>query len=639
VLAAAGLVAVPAAPAVVAAEPARPVVPPKPFSAGTIQLDAGDLADGQVLATASPVPGLGDVRITFAATGDAEVTATGGPVSSEAGSPAAGDTLTATVDVDVGAEPADPAEAVLADASGSTVTATLRGEEANGATRTASDTVWVDDFRGRTLVSESGEQDLRLQRVDVVEEDGTVSTEEADDLRARIEGGGAEIEGSVTPGTCADLCVSGVVSWTDREGSTHAVDRAPVQVWDDDPDGDDDLLATTATDATGAYRVEDVSNTYVDGPGGQDVYVRVLAEGPGFTIAAPSDTVSHHIDSLVTVDVPSGSEVTEDLTATNVTDNNTAFAVRASLVYAHDGVAELNGSALDDVEVVFPDPDGSFYDGDQLHLVQLDRWDGDVALHEYGHYVADVLNIEDNPGGPHGFSQNLSDARRSKSVGIRLAWGEGWPTYFAVSVLRETASAAGIPDLGDARYQDTEDSTLDVSLEGRPTLGEDNERTVMNILWDLYDAHDDGRDRLSLGAQSVWDILDDNDPTTLSAAYRLLSPNRTTDAVNCIFTDMNVSPRVDRPVTVGTTPPTFRWRRGNGGTHRNDSFSVVFRAGGGARLFASPYRDGTSYRPPAARWTSIRNRAGGTVRVSIVGRQVDSPATGPYRGCTKAYPV
>ena len=119
----------------------------------------------------------------------------------------------------------------------------------------------------------------------------------------------------------------------------------------------------------------------------------------------------------------------------------------------------------------------------------------------------------------------------------------------------------------------------------------------------------------------------------------MFSPNRRREPVNCVFTDMNVSPRVDGPAVVAgsATPPTIRWRRGNGGSYRNDRFSVSFRTHGGALIASTPFRDGQNHRPTPSEWRAIRQAAGDSVRVSVVGRQMAHPVTGPYRSCTKVF--
>ena len=630
VLAAATAIGVtPGAPSPAGAASPSAAVPPKPLSAGTVQIDAADLAEGDdpVAITVDLLTGYTDATLEVTGTGEADATDTGAELARESS------TAEVAVELAPADEPADPAEAALADASGSTVTATLTANDPDGSRRTASDTVWVDDTGDQVLVSESGEQDLRLQRVAALERDGTVSPTEADALQAEIRGGGARTTESVTPGSCVVVCVDGAVRWTDSGGGTHPVDRAPVQIWDEE--GATDVLVTTVTtDADGEYTAT-IDNNDGDATG-RDIYVRVLADGPGFTLP-------QHLDSAVDTDVPNGSQVIHNLTANRVADNNTAFAVRASLVFAGDHLVDLHGSLFPTVGVVFPDPSGSFFDGNRLHLLALDRFDWDVSLHEYGHYIADRIDIEANPGGPHSGEDNLSDARGSKSIGVRLAFGEGWPTYFAVSALRQEARGLGIPHVGDVFYDDTEDQVVQDNLEFQARRGEDNERTVSNSLWDLYDDMNEGLDRTTLGAQTVWNQLDNSNPTTLSAAYQVLSANRTNEGANCIFTLMNVSPRLGGPSSVNiranSGPPRLTWTRGNGGSHRNNSFTVRFARNSGTVLFTSPVLRGQSYTPPATRWAMVRNQSGGTIRVTVVGTQTDNPRTGPYRSCTKAFVI
>ncbi|MBL0203521.1 MAG: hypothetical protein IPQ14_04100 [Candidatus Microthrix sp.] len=56
-----------------------------------------------------------------------------------------------------------------------------------------------------------------------------------------------------------------------------------------------------------------------------------------------------------------------------------------------------------------------------------------------------------------------------------LAFGEGWPTYFAVSLLQiQGAADLGVPNAGDSKYQDTEDQVITDDLEEGGTLGDDN---------------------------------------------------------------------------------------------------------------------------------------------------------------------
>ena len=49
----------------------------------------------------------------------------------------------------------------------------------------------------------------------------------------------------------------------------------------------------------------------------------------------------------------------------------------------------------------------------------------------------------------------------------------------------------------------------------------------------------------------MWNTLDAHDRTTLSGAYLDFSPNRGNGKVNCIFSQMNVSPTIADPASGG----------------------------------------------------------------------------------------
>ena len=58
----------------------------------------------------------------------------------------------------------------------------------------------------------------------------------------------------------------------------------------------------------------------------------------------------------------------------------------------------------------------------------------------------------------------------------------------------------GYPGFGDVNYDDTEDITVNYSLESQADgrSGEDNETAVQRILWDLFDTASDSRDNISV---------------------------------------------------------------------------------------------------------------------------------------------
>jgi hypothetical protein len=469
----------------------------------------------------------------------------------------------------------------------------------------------------------------------------------------KVLGGGAIETSSVIPGGIeagGTITISGRILWTDSGGGTHPVRLAPVEIRDDEPVGSE-LVTSVTTDLNGNYSAT-VDNNDGLGQNGRDIFIRVLAQAPGFVIRLPGvlGTV-HRIDSSVHPDLADGTSLTINLTANNIDDNNTAFSVHDALVTVNQYVPRVNGSRFPDIEVIFPTTDDtSNYDGINLDILRLDRFDWDVIHHEYGHYAADRINIENNPGGRHSLDENLGE-RVGKDAGIRLAWGEGWPTYFGVSLQQiQGAAGFGIPNVGDTRYQDTEDviPPLDYDLEtqtGGDSLGEDNELSVQRILWDVFDStSDSGDEGISFGDIRIWDILDANDSTTLSAAYQALIAGRSIREIariGCILDEHNVAPDptapADKSIAPKTPPPTFQWEANGGGpANRNNMFIVEFYdATFTTLLFASPEQAATSFTPTQAQWDDILERAGSVINWVVKGKQTNAPETGPYTSCAR----
>ena len=327
--------------------------------------------------------------------------------------------------------------------------------------------------------------------LDAIEHDfvrGTLSTEQAEKAREDLAKMDAVVERGVESGLGGTITVQGNILWTDENGDTHATYKMRVEIWDDDIIFDD-LVATTETDMNGDYSVV-VDNDDGFGEGDRDIYVRVETTN-GFVDCQTLGGDTYFAESGVTDEVPSGSTVTENFVFTNM-GNNPALSVFQAGTWIGEYTEDVNGSALGQVDVVWPNGDtGSFYNG-QVQIEEPDRWDWDTIHHEYGHYVMDELNIEQNPGGAHGIGDCISDVRGEKNEGNRLAWGEGWPTYFGTSGQVELNLASlNVPRVGDTLYEDLEDGSLSYNLETQSGIGvgEDNEVAVQRLLWDLYDTN------------------------------------------------------------------------------------------------------------------------------------------------------
>ncbi|NJL24635.1 MAG: hypothetical protein HC902_05330 [Calothrix sp. SM1_5_4] len=64
-------------------------------------------------------------------------------------------------------------------------------------------------------------------------------------------------------------------------------------------------------------------------------------------------------------------------------------------------------------------------DGD-VNNSDTDHFDNPVIIHEYGHFLEDVVGRSDSPGGSH---------NGNKVIDPRLAWSEGWGNFFQATVI------------------------------------------------------------------------------------------------------------------------------------------------------------------------------------------------------------
>ncbi|GLS25444.1 hypothetical protein [Marinibactrum halimedae] len=127
-----------------------------------------------------------------------------------------------------------------------------------------------------------------------------------------------------------------------------------------------------------------------------------------------------------------------------------------------------------------------------------DEYDSHVIAHEWGHYFEDNLSRSDSIGGNH---------TQSSKLDMRLAFGEGWGNALAAMAL------------DDSLYKDSlgnmQRSAISFDIENNENLvkGWYSEASVQSILYDIFDALDDGSDTLSDGLASIYDVM-------TSASYR-----------------------------------------------------------------------------------------------------------------------
>jgi hypothetical protein len=497
------------------------------------------------------------------------------------------------------------------------------------------------------LQGNSGLFALQLQELEKKIKSGKLDKDEYESEKRNLFRQGAKIsvEEQQRLTATSDVTVTGKILWTDGAGNTHPAVGVPVEILDED-DISDDLITTVTTDNNGIYKAtfENDTGFFEDG---YDLFVRIKAEGEDFSVEPEGwfeDVYQMETDPKQ--DVENGSSHTIDFTLNNNSDNQTAFGIHQAMLMATKYIRKVNGEALDHITVNFPTSDDtSNYDGD-INLLQLDRFDWDVIHHEFGHHVTDSLDIEDSPGGSHSSGENLAD-RIGKEDGIHLAWGEGWPTYFAISLQQEmNASSLGIPNVGDTHYQDTEDNSLEYDLEAQDTslsLGEDNELSVQRVLWDLYDNHSDqGDNGVVLGDKNIWETLKEAEAVTLSEAIQAFYQGRSiAEIINMgsILTEHKIAPEPTNPAdgyvyTFNQSQiPVFNWvPNGKSKNFTNNSFVVEFyNSALDQKIFSSKELNTNSYQPTEQEWKQILDgTADRSIRWAVKAKQTADPLTGPY---------
>jgi hypothetical protein len=274
------------------------------------------------------------------------------------------------------------------------------------------------------------------------------------------------------------------------------------------------VLAAGATDGSGRYQIGFTN------PGQVGVYVRVLSSAPAYAVSVKRSArqpALYGLASSAVDDSGAGEALTlPTLDAREGGEPAGAFNILDQGIRGGDVVAAATTGLLPDTPLQWywfsGSTDGTSYDPTDSAIsvsgraTDPDEFDDAVLLHEYGHYVLDVYSRDDSPGGPH----SLGDA----TLDLRLAWSEGWATFFS-SVVRN-----------DPRHVDSAGSGVRVEFEIEgPALAatavyDTNELSVAAVLWDVYDGAngDEGAGPLTIPFSQIWRVI-----TDLSSGFTTVS--------------------------------------------------------------------------------------------------------------------
>lgn len=451
------------------------------------------------------------------------------------------------------------------------------------------------------------------------------------------------------------------VQWTDRVGNTHPLVSTQVSVYDVN-NGVDTLVGTWVTDSSGRLNY---TTNYTRAGGGAlqlQLDIKAIVTDVGQFGANYGQAYTYRLPTTFAVN-PNTFGTTYDAGAvTNGSDAGKAIGFLQGLKVANDYYESI-GAQVSSVNGRFGAAwgNGSYMSGWNMTL-GYDSWGAwDVAIHEYGHGIANAnqLHITPTLGNTHAFNQNsiTTGPTLGAAGGTQLAWQEGIATYMGTSALNSRLPSAipGMPasdsNASYDRYSSVAMTTPDssasfnVSLENKTGIvsgvnyaingkGEGDELSVARVLWDLYDNTPGealGRaghaDQLALGPQGVFNLLKSagqNNNGRLNDLWRVARQSYgntplARSLLGDIFEANSVSSIPGAPGGVadgGSTTelyPTLAWTPQNCGL--SDKFMVaVYSADWSSLLQLSPQINGlTSWQltnplgPGAYNWVVISN--------------------------------
>lgn len=394
--------------------------------------------------------------------------------------------------------------------------------------------------------------------------------------------------------TNSNLIINGTIRIEDITGDFQYLNNIYVEIIGKNNITNEKIVKQTYTDFIGDYRIE-FTQSELDEISVNDIDINIYSKGGNINVVNSSNTtycwngnVLCDFSYLVwdcDIDIVSSDF---DLDEMDLFDS---FKVHQAAEFGAYYVELLDGNRLDEINIKYPSSDISKFDGQKIHIDKDDVDDWDVILHEYGHYIQKKFDFLSNISGEHNFGICLA-TKYGKQIGAKLAWQEGWPTYFSISSqLHLNAASYNLPNVGDDVYTDvitgdTNDINISIEtpLDNKCEYGEFSESVVAAFLLDIADDYNIGEDdRIEMGYSYVWNVIKNNKCLTLDEFNDILMDDLNAleqSKIGKVMSNLTISPSLDVPsdgTTIVVNNPTFSWIA-NGGklNYENDRFNLVF---------------------------------------------------------------
>ncbi len=211
-----------------------------------------------------------------------------------------------------------------------------------------------------------------------------------------------------------------------------------------------------------------------------------------------------------------------DLNSSNWGIESAALQITQALYFGFQYVEEMDeGNQLQQTQIFFPwninadDGNHCYTNGNNMYISDNAYKAWDIILHEFGHVIQNLYDIKRSPGGDHFYGHDdIED--RGKSDGIALAWGEAWPTVFAIRItqyFKDRYNLQDYPFIADDSYNSNygaNNSWWSYSLENpsQHLYGEGCEDNIIGALYDMIDkTGKKPNGNLPLTDKEFWDLL------------------------------------------------------------------------------------------------------------------------------------
>ena len=473
-----------------------------------------------------------------------------------------------------------------------------------------------------------------------------------------------------TPITASiDTFVEGTIEWKDDFGIKHPVRGVLVTLYDDELGVAKEKLGECITNNNGEYSIGfQNQDELVDG-GGCDVFIEILAgDGSNVKIKDTGGLVQHSFEKgrgeQQHKNIVTGNIVTINHVFYMTNEMGQAVQIGQAVLTARDFAKAMKGSMPQNVNVIYPSSNDTQYNS-VLNIIyisndssDLDYFDWDVVMHEYGHHVSNEMGISNSIGGGHHSYENMADhcinnsdgcinlfQSEAKAYAVKLVWAESWPTIFGELAQQYFSSIlVNITNVKDYAYSDTTNLGQGINYyydSLTDYLGEACERSIMAILWDLFDTTNEVGDNISLSYQEWWDITTGYGATTFSDFindFYTVYPEYIDDIAPNL-TKYKMAPKVGGSEYSLEIPRTISWTPQGGSSYfPNNSYTVkIYNTSHSQELSINTTQ--TSVTLTNEQWNTVLGWYGETRFISVVGYQTSTPATGGYYSEFKEYSI